>query len=116
MDVRWSLQSEQKILVGKAEHHASPVAAVELILVGDMLARGHEVGENLSERELVGKPAGAGRLEHACGKLRAAFDHGAGLELVLQPQLERRRLAATRIVVQDPKIALQGRAHLLYCG
>src|SRR5271166_1045102 len=79
-DMLWPLRSNQKILVIQPEHHASPVAAVEFILIGDVLARRHEVGESSAERQLVGEAAGAGRLEYACGEQRAAFDDRAGLE------------------------------------
>jgi hypothetical protein len=64
----------------------------------------------------VGEAGGAGRLEDARRQLRAAFDDGARLELVLQPQLERRGLAAPRVVVQRPEIAMQRGAHLVDRG
>jgi len=54
------LQSQQKILVSQAEHDGAPVAAVMLVLIGDVLARSHKVGEDSVERQFVQQPGDAG--------------------------------------------------------
>src|ERR1700730_1374992 len=57
--------SEQEVLVLQAKHRGAPVAAVIIVLVGNVLTRGHKVCENTAERQFVGQTRSAGGLEDA---------------------------------------------------
>ena len=43
-------RSEQQVLILQTEHRGTPIAAVVVVLIRNMLARGHEIRENSAER------------------------------------------------------------------
>src|SRR5258706_12318738 len=110
------MSSKHQVFVLQPEHHAAPAAADIFVLIGDMLPAGHEIGENSAEREIIRKPGGAGRLEDARGKERAALRHLSRLEFVAQALLERRHVAGPGIGVQVAQVAMQRVRHLVDGG
>src|SRR5262249_20877006 len=83
------------------------------VLIGNVLTPGHEVRQNSTERQTLRQAGGAGRLEDARGKQRAALRDLGRLELVAQALFERRRLASPSASVQISKVAVQRVRHLV---
>src|SRR3977135_1244377 len=78
-----------------------------------MLTPRHQIRENSTKWQVLGKAGRSRRLEDAGAKQRAALGDRSRLKLVPQALLERRGLATPSIGVQVAEVAMQGALHLV---
>src|SRR5712672_1598253 len=78
-----------------------------------MLSPRHQIRENSTKWQVLGKAGCSRRLEDARGKQRAALGDRNRLKLVLQALLERRGLATLGIGVQIAEVPMQDALHLV---
>jgi hypothetical protein len=112
----YSILQHQVLARLTTEQDGREGAADLLELIGNMLAAGIDVGQHAAEG-LIGVDTGpAGRPEQAGREVAAALRHQGRMELVFQPQPERRQLAALGICAKMPEVAQQDGLHLIDGG
>src|SRR6185437_4676111 len=98
---------------GLAEQMAAPFAAMHLVLIGDMLPAGIDIGEDAAEAMLRIKPCRARRLKETRRDRAAAFGRRRHLEFVFQPLFLRWYFAALCISGEVAHIAMEQQLHLV---
>src|SRR5262249_50559690 len=84
----------QVLVVLDAEQGGAEIAADRLVLVGDVLPSGRDVGEDAAERQVRIERGAACGLEQARRQHAAAFPDQRRMVLVFDPLAQRRPLAA----------------------
>src|SRR5690348_4613235 len=92
---------------------AAPFAAMHLMLIGDVLPAGVDVGEDAAEAMLRIKPRRARCLKEPRRDRAATLRRRRHLEFVFQPLFLRRYFAALGISGEVAHIAMEQQLHLV---